>query len=133
MTSGIYRIHNLIDDTSYIGSSQDCEKRLQIHYHCLAQQTHWNKKLQRAWEKYGEDAFKTEILVIAEDSNLLKELENVCIKYFNSIQNGYNVVSSGRQGEDERQRLREERATKKAAKEERLQQELREVMLKLNL
>jgi hypothetical protein len=62
----------------------------------LKQNNHTNKKLQNAWNTYGEDAFsfvykKYEI----EDEDELNDLEINTIKEYDSYTNGYNLTSGG--------------------------------------
>lgn len=61
-TSGVYRIVCLPTKKLYIGSSVNLYKRWQDHQRDLARQTHANQKLQRAYLKYGADAFQFEII-----------------------------------------------------------------------
>lgn len=60
--TGIYQIRNLVNDKVYIGSAVDFGKRWNSHICSLNDQHHHSQKLQRAWDKYGIDAFKFEIL-----------------------------------------------------------------------
>lgn len=57
MSSGIYKIQNIINGKIYIGSSKNIHKRLQIHKRELIKNKHLNPKLQAAWNKHGECAF----------------------------------------------------------------------------
>lgn len=60
--SGIYSITNIIDNKIYYGSSIDINHRWYIHKLLLNRNNHNNTHLQFAWLKYGESAFKFEIL-----------------------------------------------------------------------
>lgn len=71
MTSGIYKITCVITNKFYIGSSYDIENRFKSHVYALTKQIHCNKYLQRAWNKYGKENFKYEIIEITKD-NLLE-------------------------------------------------------------
>ncbi len=64
MTSGVYRIRNVVNDKCYLGSagSRGIERRLKEHYRALIKGVHHSVKLQRAWDKYGESNFIFEIL-----------------------------------------------------------------------
>lgn len=59
---GVYQIINILNNHKYIGSSYDIFKRFSIHKNSLKKNKHHSIYLQRAWDKYGEDAFKFEIL-----------------------------------------------------------------------
>ncbi|MCR4302136.1 MAG: NUMOD3 domain-containing DNA-binding protein [Sulfuricaulis sp.] len=56
--SGIYEILNTANGKRYIGSAVNFTKRWKNHRRTLSLGTHRNSKLQRAWNKYGEAAFK---------------------------------------------------------------------------
>ena len=58
---GVYRIRNKIDDMRYVGSAQDFDERWGIHRKELQKGNHYNKYLQRAWNKYGGENFVFEI------------------------------------------------------------------------
>lgn len=55
---GVYMIRCLLDKRAYVGSSKDIKRRLQRHVCALRGGTHHSVHLQRAWDKYGEDAFE---------------------------------------------------------------------------
>jgi group I intron endonuclease len=62
MIYGIYQIKNVLNGRVYIGSSinearQGVAGRLRDHRNNLIKDQHCNIHLQRAWNKYGEDAF----------------------------------------------------------------------------
>jgi group I intron endonuclease len=63
---GIYRILNKLNNKFYIGSSIDIYKRWYTHKNDLTKNKHHAKKLQRAWNKYGESHFSFEILETCE-------------------------------------------------------------------
>jgi len=74
----VYKIRNVVSGGFYIGSSGNLYERWRAHKNRLRSQKHTNPKLQAVWNKYGEDAFKFEILEvftsIAEMENLEQEL-----------------------------------------------------------
>lgn len=57
MTCGIYCIRNKINNNKYIGQSVNIEKRFETHKHFLNKNSHHNRHLRRAWDKYGEHSF----------------------------------------------------------------------------
>ncbi len=60
--SGIYKITCAANKRFYIGSTVNLRKRWREHYNGLVRKDHGNSKLQRAFNKYGEDAFTFEVL-----------------------------------------------------------------------
>jgi group I intron endonuclease len=58
----VYRIQNVVSKSFYIGSSGNLYERWRVHKNKLRKRSHPNPKLQAAWDKYGEDAFKFELL-----------------------------------------------------------------------
>ena len=62
MKNVIYKIRNVINDHYYIGSTIDSRKRFWAHRKDLRLGQHVCVHLQRAWDKYGEDCFKFEIV-----------------------------------------------------------------------
>ena len=57
METGIYKITCKENNKFYIGSSKNLEKRCQKHLNDLRKNKHINIHLQRAYNKYGENAF----------------------------------------------------------------------------
>lgn len=88
---GIYKIQNLSNGKIYIGQSNNIERRFREHK---------NKgeisriPLDIAIKKYGVDAFSYEII---EECSLadLNEREMYWIRYYNSIELGYNCSNGG--------------------------------------
>ena len=72
---GIYKIINKIDKKYYVGSSVNIKdyscNRWQRHKYDLKNNNHHNIKLQRAWNKYGEDAFEFIVVEQCEKENLM--------------------------------------------------------------
>lgn len=92
----IYQIINNEEQKCYIGKTIDVKKRKNDHFNELKQNIHINKKLQEAWNLYGEDAFsftyqKYEI----QDPQELNDLEIKTIQEKNSFYNGYNLTLGG--------------------------------------
>lgn len=61
-TSGIYRIVCSANGKIYIGSAVNLRHRKKDHFKTLRGNRHANIRLQRAWNKYGEDAFSFEVI-----------------------------------------------------------------------
>lgn len=64
--SGVYMIKNTLNEKKYIGSSINIKRRLYDHFHKLTKNTHHNKHLQAAWNKYGEKHFAFQVLETCE-------------------------------------------------------------------
>lgn len=61
--SGIYRIRNLRNQKSYVGQAAlSFEKRFKEHRHYLRHGKHHSRHLQRAWDRYGEQALAFEVI-----------------------------------------------------------------------
>jgi len=82
-TNVIYKIRNLFNGKFYVGSAQDTRTRFRQHRRLLRKGTHHCKHLQNAWNKYGEELFKFEVvervgsvegLEAAEDAWLLEHV-----------------------------------------------------------
>ena len=88
--SGVYQIVNIATGKIYIGSSVDLYRRYYIHYGSLTRDRHENPKLQRAWNKYGEDCFDFYIVeFLPKDKNLIREREQFWVDKVNPF---YNIV-----------------------------------------
>lgn len=62
MKNVIYKIRNVVNDNFYVGSTTDARVRFQAHKRRLKQGKHQSPHMQAAWNKYGEDCFKFEIV-----------------------------------------------------------------------
>ena len=78
MTSGVYKITNIITGELYIGSSKDIESRYASHRSLSAHKRHPNSKLYKDMSKYGRDNFTIEVI---EETDNLKEREQYWIEY----------------------------------------------------
>jgi group I intron endonuclease len=93
MNSGIYQIKNIINGKVYIGSSIDLKRRENEHFNFLRKNKHYNRYLQRAWNKYGEENFKFEVLEYVKDNNDLINKEQFWIDIIDASNQliGYNL------------------------------------------
>lgn len=90
--SGIYQIRNLVNNKIYIGSAEEFYRRKNYeHFYSLKRNKHVNRKLQRAYNKYGEQNFIFEIIEFVEDESKLLEHEQYWMDRFNVVKNGYNI------------------------------------------
>jgi len=88
----IYMIKNISTDKVYIGSSiHGLTKRKRCHITNLKKNKHHSIKLQRAWNKYGEDSFIFEIVETCSNENILLQ-EQYYIDKYNSYSSGYNAT-----------------------------------------
>lgn len=94
--SGIYKIENLVNGKIYIGQSKQIRQRWSEHKKELRKNRHKNIYLQRAWNKYGENYFKHEILELCSEEKL-DERECYYINLYETFDNdkGYNLTSGG--------------------------------------
>lgn len=100
MSSGIYKISNIITNKVYIGSAINIKNRWYKHTTALNKNKHHSIKLQRSYNKHGKDNFIYEIIKEC-DKNQLLILEQYYIDLYDSYNNGYNSTpiagnSSGR-------------------------------------
>lgn len=94
---GIYCITNIKNNKRYIGQSVNIKKRFYSHRYSLKKQIHINKHLQSAWNKYGRDNFKFEILKECSRDELNKyEIEFIKKYDTTNPQKGYNHELGGR-------------------------------------
>lgn len=87
---GIYWIRNKINGKFYIGSSKNIRRRWIRHVSNLNKNIHENEHLQRAWNKYGKEAFKFEVL---EETTAEKRIaiEQWYLDNTSCCSNGYNL------------------------------------------
>lgn len=79
--SGVYKITNTTNDKIYIGSSVNIKQRWAVHFFQLRKNSHANSYLQKSYNKYGENVFKTEVLFTCPKSEVLR-LEQYCINNY---------------------------------------------------
>ncbi len=92
MSSVIYRIRNVVNAKFYIGSTTNKKVRFNTHRRQLRSGKSHNPHLQNAWNKYGEDAFKFEVIEeIAEGIDIFKA-EDVWLKKHHGKEHCYNIA-----------------------------------------
>ena len=101
--TGIYKIINIENKKVYVGSSVNLKSRKYEHYRNLKNNKHCNTYLQRAYNKYGKDNFKWEVLEYVEyneDKSMLKknllEREQHWINFLDVCdrKKGYNILTN---------------------------------------
>ena len=70
-TTGIYAIVHLATGRKYLGSAMNVGDRWIQHQTRLTLKRHHSVALQRAWDKYGADAFAFRVLLECDPKNLL--------------------------------------------------------------
>lgn len=94
-SSGIYIIVCIKSDNIYIGSSNNLQKRWNEHQRRLNKSDHDNSHLQRAWNKYGAQAFQFKVLEYCSIDQL-DEREQHYIKIYKTRGICYNITDGGR-------------------------------------
>jgi group I intron endonuclease len=89
MDCGIYRIDGP-RGRCYIGQALRLAKRQRDHKNLLRKGAHWNVKLQRAWNKYGEQCFTFSVVEVCLPGQL-DELEQQWIDKTGAARHGYNI------------------------------------------
>lgn len=86
---GVYKIKNRLNNDCYIGSSFNVFERWKVHYKKLKINKHHSIILQRAFNKYKEQAFEFELI---EKCNTQKDkLIQLEQKYMDNIKPKYNI------------------------------------------
>lgn len=89
---GVYAILNTTNNKCYVGSTKNVYTRTSLHLSHLFKNKHHSITLQRAYNKYGKDAFKIILLAKCPDEKFyLEKLENKFIQILNSE---YNILKS---------------------------------------
>ncbi len=107
--SGVYIITCLTNSRRYVGSSIELNKRWNHHQQAFRRDNHRNRHLQRAWNKYGDDAFTFQILLYCVPEDCLM-YEQLCLDglkpEFNICQQATSSLGVKR-SEETRQRISE--------------------------
>lgn len=90
---GIYKITNLVNNKIYIGSSISLGERWTNHKISLRNNKHDNIHLQRAYNKYGKDNFKFDIIEYVDNVDILIDREQHWIDKLDICNDkiGYNI------------------------------------------
>ena len=94
-TTGIYKITNLINNKCYIGQAKDIYRRCnEEHIYGCNNSATASFHIYQAFAKYGIENFSVEVVELC-DQSVLNEREIYWIDYYNSIDNGYNIIRGG--------------------------------------
>lgn len=88
---GVYLIKNTLTDTAYVGSSVNIKTRWTVHKSSLRGGYHANVHLQRAWNKYGEQAFQFVVLELCSVETL-REIEQKWLDFHRKESKVYNMA-----------------------------------------
>lgn len=91
LNSGVYIIFNKVNCKTYVGSATNFSKRWAVHRHGLKRGKHENIILQRAWAKYGAEAFEFIVIERVELDKLL-EREQYWMDTLQVCEHGYNIL-----------------------------------------
>lgn len=94
----IYKATNLINNKSYIGQTvKSLSQRASEHKHRALYEQDYHNKFHNAIRKYGFENFKWEILDSSDKWTFqeMDEKEQLYIKEYNTIQEGYNTLEGG--------------------------------------
>lgn len=89
MASGIYVITNGVNGKRYVGQSVNIHRRWNGHRSALERGNHSNIKLQRAWARYGSEAFAFSVQEIVSDTAALDEREQ---RWMDTLRPEYNLA-----------------------------------------
>ena len=93
IASGIYAIRCLPNGKAYVGSAVSIARRWRAHKQALRQCRHHSEHLQRAWNKYGEDAFHFEVLETVRKEELISvEQRYIDVMAACDASRGFNIA-----------------------------------------
>ncbi len=94
LPSMIYEIHNTITKQIYVGQTSVYKRRWNSHKSKLRKGTHPNPQLQKAWDKWGEDAFCFDVVEeLPCDFNKEQLLEKEAALMLEHISNGVKLYN----------------------------------------
>jgi group I intron endonuclease len=92
----IYRIRNVVNHKFYVGSTTNPRERFRTHRNKLRAGKHHCQHLQAAWNKYGEDCFKFEVLELLSETCDLQAAEDQWLAEHFGKEHCYNTgIRSG--------------------------------------
>jgi group I intron endonuclease len=104
---GVYKIVNLNNKKTYVGSSKSVYGRWITHKRELAKGTHHNYKIQRDYNKWGLEYFRFSVLEECVESELLKvEQKHIDVVYNKKKSRLYNITNSAKYSKPSEQKKR---------------------------
>lgn len=131
MESGVYQIVNNVNGKCYVGSSINLHTRRLRHFNDLLKNKHENEHLQRAYNKYGKEAFEFKVIELLEiDDNIKEKLLSREQFWIDNLKPEYNILpvagsSIGYRHTDEAKK-KISKATKGVSKSEEHSKHIRE-------
>ena len=93
MKNVIYKIRNVVNEHYYVGSTVDSRKRFWAHRKALRTNSHDCIHLQRAWNKYGEDCFRFEVVEQLDNKDQLYPAEQKWLDEHHGKEYCYNSAA----------------------------------------
>lgn len=90
--SCIYTILTLHNNKLYVGSTKNITDRMNRHCNTLSTKSHYNKYLQRVFNKYGKENCYFAILEEVNFYSDFDKIEEKWIKFLNTVDKGYNCT-----------------------------------------
>jgi len=84
MQAAVYQIVNTFNGIKYIGSSSKIAQRFGVHKSDLTKNIHDNIHLQNAWNKYGEAAFRFDIIQYCNSGEDALAIENELLELYDN-------------------------------------------------
>lgn len=91
----IYRIVCFVTGACYIGQTKNFRQRRNGHLSTLKCRTHGNEYLQRAYDKYGKNAFYFEVLEANISQECVNDRETYWIEISQQTNELYNIIPGG--------------------------------------
>jgi|GEM_PF-2831094 group I intron endonuclease len=93
---GVYVIRCEPTGSRYVGYSVHVVKRIREHFYRLEKGVHRNRRLKNAYDEYGKDSFRSEVLLYCDPTNVElygKQLIGKLHPEFNIVHNGHKRIA----------------------------------------
>lgn len=95
----VYKITNKINNKKYIGiTTKSIEERFKKHISAMNEKTN-QIPIRSAMKEFGKDNFTIKEILITDCKEKALNLEKFYIKFYDSINNGYNIAFGGKGGD----------------------------------